>query len=253
MDPTSLLDGARDLLLGGRCAACERPGGVLCGSCRDRLMVEAPLARRPTRPRPCPPGLLPVWSCGGYTGPLRDLLLAHKEHGRHQLTRPLGALLAESVTGLVGSATTPVVVPVEAPVVLVPVPSRPAAVRARGRDATRALVRAAARALGEAGVPATCSPLLATRSGVADQAGLDVAARAANLRGAFRVRAGPLGRLASGVPAVAGVVVCDDVVTTGATLLEAQRALLAVGVPVLGSATVAATARRVAGGGGRRT
>jgi len=42
-------------------------------------------------------------------------------------------------------------------------------------------------------------------------------------------------------------------VTTGATLLEAQRALLAVGVPVLGSATVAATARRVAGGGGRRT
>jgi predicted amidophosphoribosyltransferase len=247
VDPTSLLDGARDLLLGGRCAACERPGGVLCGSCRDRLIVEAPLARRPTQPRPCPPGLLPVWSCGGYTGPLRALLLAHKEHGRHQLTRPLGALLAESVAGLVGSGTAP------APVVLVPVPSRPAAVRARGRDATRALVRAAARALGEAGVPATCAPLLATRSGVADQAGLDVDARAANLRGAFRVRVGPLGRLASGVPAVAGVVVCDDVVTTGATLLEAQRALLAVGVPVLGSATVAATARRVAGGGGRRT
>ena len=100
MDPTTLRDGARDLLLGGRCAACGRPGGVLCRACRERLLLDAPLTRSRTRPRPCPPGLLPVWSCGGYTGALRALLLAHKEQGRHQLTAPLGALLAQSVAGL---------------------------------------------------------------------------------------------------------------------------------------------------------
>ena len=116
-----------------------------------------------------------------------------------------------------------------------------------------ALVRAAARELERGGVPARAVPLLATRPGVADQSGLDAAARAANLHGALRVRPGPLRRLAGGVPEIAGAVVCDDVVTTGATLVEAQRALRAVGVPVLGSATVAATARRGAEGRRRRT
>lgn len=153
------------------------------------------------------------------------------------LERPLGGLLAEAVLGLLASRA--VVPTLDAPVLLVPVPSRPAAVRSRGRDTTAALVRPATD-----GAQVVLAPLLRLRGGVADQAGLDRSARAANLEGSMHCPARGLARLARRRPQVAGVVVCDDVVTTGATLVEAQRALSAVGLPVLGAAVVAATVRR---------
>lgn len=86
---------------------------------------------------------------------------------------------------------------------------------------------------------------------VDDQARLDSAARAANLAGAFAVRAGDAAYL-RGRP----VLLVDDVVTTGATLAEGARAARAVGAHVLGAAVVAATSRRprqdVAARGGSR-
>jgi predicted amidophosphoribosyltransferase len=101
-------------------------------------------------------------------------------------------------------------------------------------------------------VQATCLPLLRTRRGVADQAGLDATARAANLAGALRAHPPALrrlaGRTAAGQTRPAHVVVCDDVLTTGATAAEAQRALRAVGLPPLAVVAVAATRRRVGGG-----
>ncbi|MBV9831208.1 MAG: hypothetical protein JOZ82_06390, partial [Marmoricola sp.] len=51
-------------------------------------------------------------------------------------------------------------------------------------------------------------------------------------------------RLASRAVPVA-LVVCDDVLTTGATAREAQRALEDTGLPVRSIVTVAATRRRV--------
>jgi predicted amidophosphoribosyltransferase len=141
---------------------------------------------------------------------------------------PLGAALAGAVRQL-GRPDG---------VVLVPVPSSPAAVRARGQDHARRLARAAARTL--PGVPAR--PLLRLTRAVADQAGLDTAARARNLSGALTARAS----------AGLRVVVVDDVVTTGATLAEATRALQAAGAQVLGAAVVAATVRRRSGRAGER-
>jgi predicted amidophosphoribosyltransferase len=164
------------------------------------------------------------------------MILGHKERRMLALAAPLGELLALAVASAVRG--TPAI-----PLVLVPVPSRPSTTRQRGHEPTTALVRVAADRLARAGRPARCVPLLRTRGGVADQSGLDAGARAANLAGAFRVQASALRALArSGVRMHA--VVCDDVLTTGATAAEAQRALRSVGLAPLAAVAVAATQRR---------
>lgn len=212
-----------DLVLPRSCAGCGVPGRALCAGCEACL-------RRPHRhrPDPCPPGLPPLVAAASYDGVARAVLLAHKERGRLGLVRPLGSALAAAV-GQLG---------VPPGIVLVPVPSAPAVVRARGHDHARRLAATAARSLPRA----RARPLLVATRAVADQSGLDSAGRAANLSGALRARR-PLTGLA--------VVVVDDVVTTGATLVEAARALRAGGADVVGCAVVAATERLNQRPGGR--
>jgi predicted amidophosphoribosyltransferase len=206
-----------DLVLVRACDGCGCPGPALCSACRA-LLRGAPVGQ--VRPDPCPPGLPPVAAFGAYDGVLRGLLLAHKERGRTGLAAPLGAALAAAVRCLDAG-----------PAVLVPVPSAPAAVRTRGHDHAWRLARAAARRLADG---SSAARVLVPARRVADQAGLSHAARAANLDGALTARAGQSLR----------VVVVDDVVTTGATLVEAARALGAAGHVVLGAAVVGATERR---------
>jgi predicted amidophosphoribosyltransferase len=168
------------------------------------------------------------------------MILGHKEHRLLALARPLGELLALAVAKALEDLVPG---PPSADLLLVPVPSRPDSVRERGHDPTGNIVRAAALALTRSDLPAACSELLRTRPGLADQAGLDAGARALNLAGSFRVHSPALRRLARrGRPV--HVVVCDDVLTTGATAAEAQRALGAVGLPPFAAVAVAATQRR---------
>lgn len=230
-----LLDGALDLLLGGACVGCARPGRSLCAGCAALLPTEP----RPAWPDPVPAGLATPWTAGEYDGVVRALLLAHKEHRVLSLRDPLAALLADALAGLLGD-TGP------GPAVLVPVPSRPGVARARGHDPTTTLVTAAAGLLRAAGADVISRSLLRSRRGVVDQAGLGAADRAANLAGSMRCSPGALRRLAATRPR-ARFVVCDDVLTTGATAREAQRALESVGLAVAGVATVAATRRRLPG------
>lgn len=204
----------------------------MCRPCRAALPDHAALHR----PSPPPPGLADPFAVGPYADTLRALVLAHKEDRVLALAAPLGQLLATAVRAALAE------VPLDHPVLLVPVPSRRAAVRRRGYDPTLAMTRRAARSLA-AERPALVASLLRLRPGVADQAGLDSGARAANLAGSM---ACPTARVRRLRLRAAHVIVCDDVLTTGATAREAQRALEASGIPVRAIAAVAATQRRTA-------
>ncbi len=256
-----LRDAAADLLLGGRCLGCARPGRLLCPGCATGL----PSGAHPSWPSPTPPGLAPPWAAAEYAGAVRALVVGHKEHRLVGLRRPLGRLLAQAVTAALAPALAPAVTPgptaalaagvgvgaQAAPVVLVPVPSRPGSVRARGYDPTYALTVVAARLVRRGGTDVSVARLLRTRPGVVDQAGLGAAARAANLEGSMTCPGRGLLRLARRCPH-ARVLVCDDVLTTGATAREAQRALESVGLQVAAVAAVAATRRRLPPASGER-
>ena len=233
-EPRSVPDAGRDLLLGGACAGCGAPGRVLCPACRSAL----PRGGHVAWPTPTPPGLAPPFAAGAYDGLLKALVLAHKEHAAYPLAIPLGRVLGDVVTDLLRAH------PGVGPVALVPVPSRRRVVRARGHDPLLRTARAAAVRLRGTGTDATVLRALLPAGRVRDQAGLGALARAANLAGSMTARR------AGALDGRGAVVVVDDVLTTGSTAREAQRALEEAGVAVLGIATVAATVRRLSGGQG---
>ena len=205
-----------DLVLPRQCVGCGRVLGPLCPICRPAdPVIEAAAG---------------TWAVAAYDGPVRAALLAYKERGRRDLAGPLAALLARAVRVAVASGPAP-----SERVVLVPVPSARSAVAARGGDH---VLRLARRAAASTGVRVVRDALCLTRA-VRDSAGLDVGERSANLTGAMAARARRGG--STGLFAL----VVDDIVTTGATLREARRALTAAGWPVVGAAVVAATPRRL--------
>jgi predicted amidophosphoribosyltransferase len=231
----ALLHDLLDLVLPAACVGCGTDGSCWCPACGATL-AGGPWA---TTPDPCPPGFPATWAVAAYEGPVRAATVAHKERGVRAVRAPLAAALAVSVAAALSDGTGGLLHP---RVVLVPAPSRGAAVRSRGDDPTLGLARCAARRLARAGLPATVVPALRLARSTADQAGLGAQERADNLAGAARVPH----RL---VAAVAGrpVVLVDDVVTTGATLVESTRALRVAGGVLVGAAVVAATPRRGTG------
>jgi predicted amidophosphoribosyltransferase len=220
-----------DLAAERDCGGCGRPqpsGAPLCQGCDDLLADGGPwraLAAVPGTPR--------THAVARYEDPVRTMLIAYKERGRRDLRRVLGRALARAVAATVEGAGGPV----WSPYALVPMPSRRKAVRERGEDTTARLAGAAARALRDVGLPVRSASVLCHARAVVDQAGLSRAQRQANLSGALRARRGAVAAAAGNAR---GVVLVDDISTSGASLAEAARALRAAGVPVLGAATIAA-------------
>ena len=204
--------GLLDALFDVRCIRCRQPGAAWCEPC-VRQAWSPQLSRSVSG--------LPLVSAARYEGCVQQALVAHKERGQLGLARPLGRLLARAVASLGNTE----------PVVLVACPSSARAVRERGQDHALRVAEHAARCLRRAHLEVKVASPLRLTGPVIDQVGLTVRERRANRRNSIIARSAP--------QMVAGVIIVDDVTTSGSTLYEADRALRAAGWPTLGSAVVA--------------
>lgn len=211
------LGDALAVLLPVDCAGCGRPGVPLCPRCRDAL-----------RPRPTPVGGLPegtptVTAALRYEGAVAAVIRRYKDAGRLDLARALAPALRASIVDLWPGAATGRPVPA-----LLPVPASRSALRRRGYSPVSRLLRCA----GLRSAPGTRLEL--TRR-VGDQAGLGREERRMNVSGAMRSIGARGGRF----------ILVDDVVTTGATITEAARAVAAAGGEVVAAACLANAERRL--------
>lgn len=183
----------RDLFFTPSCINCTKIGVALCRTCADRTHVEF---------RPDLAELSSVTCAGEYSGWLRDRVI-HYKSGNHQLGRGLAELIFAKFADQLKNS------------ILVPIPSSQNKLVQRQID----LVGNLAKFLTSFEPTLKLKPLLQLTKEISDQVGLTQTERFENLKDAFigtRNISGP-------------VVVLDDVVTTGATITSAAKALKAAG------------------------
>lgn len=256
-----------EVLMPRTCPCCAVPvaygaGSPLCEACLPQLRSALAKVERVYALQPLDGAAAPeVRAASRYEGIMPRALLALKNAGRTDLLPLLGEGLARSVYELLRahreglqpeSASS---VPVE--VLLIPAPSSAQSVRRRGYAPANLLVQEAARQLNKR-LPASVRvravdvigyvPHNRRGSGASiisdaisgaqnEQKSLGAVGRAERMHGALRVMEPALctGRVS---------VICDDVVTTGATASEMARVLQESGSRVLGVCAVAAVPKK---------
>jgi ComF family protein len=226
-----IAQGLLELIAPTRCAGCELPGVLVCDACRDAL----PRIHQPAACRRCgaPDGSEACAECDGVALafsraacaallglPLSRIVTVYKDGGERRLAGPLAEIALPAVERSIGDEAAVDVSRLlsgapPAAWTLVPVPASRRAVARRGFDHVERLARELAAASGM-----HLSPVL-EREGGRDQRGLGREQRRANVADVFRVLE------TEGAPRRALLV--DDVITTGATLDSAARALLDAG------------------------
>lgn len=254
-----------EVLMPRTCPCCAVPvaygaGSPLCEACLPQLHSALARVERVQVLQPLEGAAAPeVRAASRYVGIMPRALLALKNAGRTDLLPLLGEGLARSVYELLRARRAEIQHGSSAPVevLLIPAPSSAQSVRRRGYAPANLLVQEAVRQLNRR-LPASVrvravdvigyAPRRRRGSGASiisdaisgaqnEQKGLGAVGRAERMHGALRVMEPALcaGRVS---------IICDDVVTTGATASEMVRVLQESGSRVLGVCAVAAVPKK---------
>ncbi|WP_394938913.1 ComF family protein [Psychromicrobium sp. YIM B11713] len=250
------------LIFPAECVICGSSEVVLCRACTRELSA---LTRQPLRAESGAVALndvrgvalLPVVAAGVYRGPLAKAVLAFKDHSALSLARPLSAALWRAYQHLLLTGQGAQDQDIQgqdaqqvglrrldaefAMPLCVPVPGSGSGYRRRGYHPLQILLTALQRRAGNS-LPAARVLRLRWRLGRLrrPQKTLSAAARRRQLRHSMYVPA-RYRRLWHGRECI----LVDDVLTTGATLAEAHRALQEAGLRVRGGIVLAAVPKKL--------
>jgi ComF family protein len=192
-----------DLIFPSRCAICDSSGKNLCDPCRELIWIE---------PKEFNLSGLAVFTVTNYKEETSKLLVALKEKGQSALVSELAIMLEPILKKIPSSEST---------VFLVPAPSRPANFANRGFTPMLLL----AQAISNRNPRLKVLNALNFSRDVKDQVGLTANERLVNLTESMRLNQQVAGKICY---------LLDDVVTSGATALEAARVLRNGGATVPG-------------------
>ncbi len=197
----------QEIIFPGRCLGCGQLGLEICSLCRKNWHPH--IYRQWSQHLPT----FPIYSAVSYSPIAGKVLLAAKENSLAVADELIYRALFHSLTYSrkeIGGDF------------LIPIPSRRSVARSRGRQFIAALTRQLST---ETGLP-TYENLEHIRR-VRDQSSLDAKSRFHNLDGSMKSLSFLSGR----------AIIIDDLVTTGATLQEAVRALRDRGIEVAAAVT----------------
>ena len=196
-----MLTPLKELLFPVHCFGCNAVGIEICSKCRKYWNPHFYLQNIEG---------LTVYSSIRYSNISRSILLSAKENS----LRIADELIIDALVNCLHRLPTQVL----RKAVLMPVPGSKRAIRKRGRDFIQAITNEVSL---RSGLPMFEGMIVQRR--LLDQSGLSAVDRKRNIYGAFNYT----GELVKGE-----ILLVDDLVTTGATLLEAKRALNVEGLTV---------------------
>jgi len=212
-----------------KCVGCQNLGAPICAECLSALQPAPRQVLRSFAGAIESSAQISGAAVFDYGPMAAKVIHAVKDQGQTSLIR----FMADQISAQVASALDRRWL-VGEHLVFVGLPSRIASVHARGFSHTAMLASAiASRVVGSR------SMNLLEAGATADQAELGIQERARNLVGTMKVHV----QVRPELLGASTIILVDDVVTTGATVLEAQRALITAGLQVGGFITFAETLR----------
>lgn len=194
-----------ELLFTPKCILCSRLGKLVCPGCLTQLK---PVSTRSVF------GVSGIYCAGEYSGWLREVLISYK-NGNQSVGPTLAKILINTMTES----------PIDFPLQLIPIPSSLSKIHKRGYDSMTNLCIEMSKLNLELQV---VQGALYLKQEVRDQVGLCARERQENLADAFAATTRLSGR----------ALIVDDVVTTGATIANAAKALRIAGAQTIYALTL---------------